>query len=175
MSSSGLGSSRGAGVGAVLLSLILLVVAALVFGAIYLIDSDHYGALLWIGSICLLLAVVSYFLQSLSRDPLVQRSLGWGFMGMGFTLLFLTVGVSPSISTTWRIAGFVVLLLLLAVAVGGVSWRMRTVSEEHSMETRRREWAGRPAPNAFDYGGGLPPAPPAPSDPMPPLPPSGGM
>ncbi|MCI4317704.1 MAG: hypothetical protein L3J96_04130 [Thermoplasmata archaeon] len=175
MTSAGLGGQRGPGIGAILLSLILLAVAVLVFAGIYLVDADHYGALLWIGTLCLFLALASYLLQSFSRNPLIQRSLGWGFLGMGFTLLFVTVGVSPSIATTWRIVGFVILLLLLAGAVAGVSWRMRSAAQEHSSETRRRDWGGRPAPNAFDYGAGQPASPPGSGEMNPPSPPSGGM
>lgn len=177
MTSVGVTGSRSTGVGAVLLAVVLLAVAALVFAGIYLVVGG-YGALLWIGSIALVLGLVTYLMQSLSRDAAIQRALGWGFGGMGFALLFLTVLVDPSIATNGRILGLIVLLLLLAGAIAGVAWRVRSVAQESARVAHRAEWDQRPAPNAFDYPTGLPgaaaPPPASPSSPPPPAPPSGG-
>ncbi|MGI0133197.1 MAG: hypothetical protein ACREDK_08980 [Thermoplasmata archaeon] len=170
---------RATGIGAILLATVLLAVAALVFAGIYLVTADHYGALLGIGAIALVLGLVTYLLQSLSSDPVIQRALGWGFGGMGFTLLFLTVLIDPAINVTGRIGGLIVLLLLLAGAIAGVAWRMRSHTQDAARHAHRAEWDQQPAPNAFDYPTAthavVPPPTASPSPASPPDPPSGGL
>jgi hypothetical protein len=164
-------------IGVVLLSAIILLIAGLVFLGIYWADGDHFGALQWIGSVSLFFAVVCYLAQSLSSDPSVQRAIGWGFLAMGFTLLFGTDLLNPSISSGGRLVGAILLLVLLAVAIGGVVWRMRTADSDRTRQRLRDDWAGRPAPNAFDYATVTPAAmPPASNSAPPPYPPPpGGM
>lgn len=163
--------------GALLLTVVLLAIAAVLFAAIYLVVPDHYGALLWIGSIALVLGLLSYLFQSISRDPVVQRALGWGFGAMGFTLLLLTVLIDPAFDMVGRLVGLIIVLVLLVGAIAGATWRVRSLREEATRHSRRAEWDQQPAPNAFDYATGTPggrlPAT-SPTSPSPPVPPPGG-
>src|SRR5271157_1521722 len=117
-----------------LLTALFLVVAILLFIAIYfaLPDNQHYGALLLIGVLSLVFALACYFAEALSREPTSQRSLAWGFFGMGFTVLVLTV--------------------VLAIAVAFIVWRTRAVRATENQMVSRAAWRNEPAPSAFTYG-----------------------
>src|SRR5208282_3649933 len=81
-----------------LLAGLFLVAAALLFALIYItVPQNHeFTALLLIGVVALLFALVCYLAESASRDPAAQRSLAWGFLAMGFATLFLSVGLGPT-------------------------------------------------------------------------------
>lgn len=180
MELSGSGSSDSTRVrfSAVLLTLLFLVVAALIFVGVYLAlpGDQHFWALVTIGILSLLFALFSYFSQALSREPIFQRSLTWGFLGMGFATLFLTVVLAPNPDAPFgaRFAGTILLLLVLTVVVGVAIWRARTLGQEHARTKTRENWESRPPPSAFTYSAAQG-APGAPSEPAPTAqPPSGG-
>jgi peptidoglycan/LPS O-acetylase OafA/YrhL len=153
-------------IAAALIAGIFVIIAALLFIGIYfaLPEHNHFDALLWIGSLSLVFCVGAYFSQAVSRDALVQRSLAWGFLGLGFAVLFLTVGLAPN--SEWspmaRLDGLIVLFLLLAGAAGAVAWRLRGMNEEEQRARARREWSRRPTLSAFNYAFPGTPAPPVP-------------
>lgn len=142
--------------GAVLTAL-FLVLAALVFLLCYYAfpANQHYTALLLIGIISLIFALGSYLAQSFSRSPGYQRSLAWGFFGMGFAVLFLTVGLGPyyisSITVVDQLAGLVVLLVVLIVSVALIAWRVRAVRATENQQVPRAAWRSEPTPSAFSY------------------------
>jgi MFS family permease len=165
--------------GAVLTAL-FVVIAILVFAALYvtLPGSQHFYALLAIGIVALLFALGSYLAESLSRQPTAQRSLAWGFFGMGFAVLFLTVGLGPYynvLSAVWQLWGLVILVVALFVTVALIAWRGRAVRATANQQVPREAWRNEPAPSAFSYAaaqspsvpttipppaGGSPPSPP---------------
>ena len=165
-----------------LLTALFVIGAALVFYAIYLAfpAQSHYGALLIIGVLALLLALASYLAESFSRDPQAQRSLAWGFFGMGFTVLLLTLGLGPSYGITSPLAaleGLIVVFVLLAVTIALIVWRVRALAATQAREAPRQAWRNEPAPSAFSYAAANSPsvpstAPPPADGPSPP--PSGG-
>jgi hypothetical protein len=157
---------------------LFLVIAVVLFSLVYVIlpGSMHFYGLLWIGILALIISLVCYLAESLARDPSYQRSLAWGFFGLGFAVLYLTIGLAPSygvtIGSAWQLTGLLVTTIVLAIAVVGVTWRMRSVAAVQPRAAAREEWRERPAPSAFSYAAANSPAVPATAAPPPP-PPSG--
>jgi hypothetical protein len=138
------------------LTALFLVVAALLFYVIYIAlpAQQHFGALLLIGSLALVFAIVSYLAESLSRDPAAQRSLAWAFMAMGFATLFLSVGLGNYYgveSVGNMLIGLIVLVLLLIIAIAGIAWRMRTVAAETPRQAARAAWQAQAPVSALSY------------------------
>jgi hypothetical protein len=173
--SGGAGARQGAS--AYVITALLLVAAALLFVGIYLAlpAGQHFDALLWIGALALVFALASYLLGSVSRDPAAQRSVAYGFMGMGFATLFLTVGLGPTYgveSQLGEIEGLIVLLLLVVVAVAGIAWRARSRVQDQAREAEQAAWRDQAsAPSAFSYAAAN--GPNVPAQVQPPSPPGG--
>ena len=160
---SGGSGSRSAGravasVSGIIVALLFVVVAALIFGGIFLLipGTAHFVALLTIGFLSLLFSVVSYFAQALSRTPTVQRSAAWGFGAFGFVILFLSVGVVPFyypglLTTVTQFGLLIVLVLLLIVAIVMITWRARGHAQDERREASRQQWAHSSPPSAFAY------------------------
>ena len=135
---------------------LFLIAAVLVFAALYysLPGSQHFYALIAIGIVALFFALGSYLAESLSRDPTAQRSLAWGFFGMGFAVLFLSVGLGPTygvLGTVWQLWGLVLLVVLLFVAVALIAWRGRAVRATANQQVSRAAWRAETPPSAFSY------------------------
>jgi hypothetical protein len=141
---------------ALLLTVIFLVIAALVFYGVYigLPANSHFGALLLIGVLALIIALLCYVAESFSRDPSAQRSLAWAFGAMGFATLFLTVGLGPTYnveSMTGQLVGLIVLAILLGITIALVGWRMRAVEQTVHQEAARASWRKETPASAFSY------------------------
>jgi uncharacterized membrane protein len=135
---------------------LLLVTAVIVFLSVYLAfpQAGHFYGLLGVGILALFLALGSYFAQALSREPVAQRALGWGFFGMGFGVLFLTIALGPTygvLSPIAQLFSLLVVLVALIAAVGLISWRIRALRRTAQREVARRTWQGEAAPSAFSY------------------------
>jgi MFS family permease len=140
----------------IVLTALFLVIAVIFFLLVYLAfpGSQHFYGLLWIGILALVFAILSYFAESFSRQPTAQRSLAWGFFGMGFAVLFLTIGLAPSYGISlggWQLIGLLLTTIALAVSVALIGWRMRAVRSTAAREAVREQWRERPAPSAFSY------------------------
>jgi MFS family permease len=161
----------GSKVAAWIVAAILLVVGILLFYGIYLVVTSHFYALLTIGILAVVFALVAYLLESISRQPSVQRAAAWGFYGMGFAILLLTIGLNPgtTLSAGWQITGLILVLVLLAASIAGVGWRFRSGASEQSRQAEHSNWQARPPPSAFSYTAGGPTNAPVPAPP-----PSGG-
>jgi Kef-type K+ transport system membrane component KefB len=165
----------------ILLTAVFLVIAAILFYLVYLAfpASQHYWGLIWIGILALVFAVVCYLAESLSRDPTAQRSLAWGFFGMGFAVLFLTIGLAPSYGVslgTWQLVGLLIVAIALAISIALIGWRLRALQSTAARQVAREEWRQRPAPSAFSYAAANSPsvpstAPPPSTSGTPPTPP----
>ena len=163
-----------------LLTALFLALAVVVFLLLYLsfTTDQHYTALLLIGIVSLLFALGCYLAESLSRTPSYQRSLAWGFFGMGFSVLFLTVGLGPyyNITTTIEaLEGLVVLLIVIIVTVALIAWRVRAVRATENQQIPRAGWRNETPPSAFSYAAANSPsvpttAPPASTPPASPPP-----
>jgi hypothetical protein len=131
-----------------------LAVIVLLFALVYVAVRPIFNALIDMGVIALVLALVAYLFQSFSRDPIVQRSLGWGLGAMGFVLLLFTIWLepaSPALSLTVQIAStLVVAVVFLGAAVLAV-WRTRSVSSTQRREEHRAQWDRSAPPSAFEY------------------------
>ncbi len=158
------------------LTVLFLVTAAVLFLLVYfaLPGNQHFFALIVIGILALILSLGCYLAESFSRDPSAQRSLAWGFFGMGFAVLFLTIGLGPTygvLSTTWMLLGLLLTLITLIVAVALIAWRGRAVRATENQQVARQSWREEPAPSAFSYAAANSPSvpstapPPAPSQP----------
>ena len=140
-----------------LLTALFVVFAVVVFLLIYYAfpANQHYSALLLIGVVSLFFALGCYLAESVSRDPSYQRSLAWGFFGMGFSVLFLTVGLGPyyisSITTVDQLTGLAILIALLIITVALIAWRVRAVRATENREVPRAAWRAENAPSAFSY------------------------
>jgi len=143
--------------GGMLLTALFLILAAVVFLFLYYLfpQNQHYTALIAIGIVALFFALGSYLAEALSRNPSAQRSLAWGFFGMGFAVLFLTVGLGPyyisSISTLDQLEGLIVLMVVLIVTVALIVWRGRAVRATENQQVSRQSWRAETAPSAFSY------------------------
>jgi len=148
------------------LTVLFLVIAAVLFYLIYIAfpASQHFYGLLWIGILALVFAIVCYFAESFSRDPSAQRSLAWGFFGMGFAVLFLSIGLAPSYGISlgdWQLIGLLLTAIALAVSIALIGWRLRAVQSTATREAVREQWKERPAPSAFSYAAANSPSVPA--------------
>jgi hypothetical protein len=157
---------------AIVLTAIFVIVAALLFYLIYLAfpSNQHFYGLIWIGIVALVVAAVSYLAESFSRDPTAQRSLAWGFFGMGFAVLFLSLGLAPSYGISlgvWQYVGLLLTAIALGVTIALVGWRMRAVQRTEKREAVREQWRERPAPSAFTYAAANSPSVPATAPPPP--------
>lgn len=152
MSGSGFGTSR---FGAGLLGAIFVAILAVLFVLLWLVlsPSSQFNAILAMGIVALLMGLVSYLAQSLSRDPSIQRSIGWGLGAMGFVLLFADLWAGPPTrpSLTGQVLGTLVVLIVLFVTVALARWRFRGVDATARREEQRAAWDQRPAVSAFDY------------------------
>jgi len=163
----------------VLLAIILLAIAALLFVLIYLAlpGDGHLGALLWIGVLALIFAGGTYLGRALTDDPGPLRLATFGFLGLGFAVLLLSIGVGPDpdgvVSTLARIVGLIIVLLALAGVVAFAMWRSGSGERELQRQEHREAWDRSTPPSAFDYAAAQQVAPPpsptaAPSPPPPP-------
>ena len=155
-----------------LLTGLFLVAAVLLFLAIYvsLPANQHFFALILIGIVALLLSLGSYLAESFSRDPTAQRSLAWGFFGMGFAVLLLTVGLGPTYGVLGVVAqlwSLLIIVVVLIVAVALIAWRGRAVRATQNQQVARAAWQGEPTRSAFSYSAAnspsVPEVPPPPS------------
>ena len=139
------------------LTVLFLAFAVVVFLLIYYAfpADQHYTGLLLIGVVSLIFAIGCYLAESVSRDPSYQRSLAWGFFGMGFAVLFLTVGLGPyyisGITVVEQLAGLLIILVVLIVSVFLIAWRVRAVRATENQQIPRAAWRNEPAPSAFSY------------------------
>jgi MFS family permease len=159
-----------------LITALFLVVAVLVFAGIYLsVTADHgFWALIAIGVLSLIFSGGAYLMESVSRQPTAQRSLAWGFFGMGFAVLLLTIGLGPTygvLSTMGMIWGLVVVLVVLIIVVALIAWRVRAVRATQNLEVSRTAWRREPPTSAFSYAAANSPSVPATAPPPPTNPP----
>jgi len=159
-----------ASISGVLFAVVLLAIAALLFVGVYIAlpGNDHFYALIWIGILALIFALGSYLGSAMTQSPSGARLATWGFLGMGFAVLLLTILVGPGnpLSVGWQIVGLVLVLLVLAGVLAFASWRGGELGRERKRVERRQEWASQPPPSAFSYAAAQKaPAPPAPASP----------
>jgi MFS family permease len=155
------------------LTVLFLVIAALIFAALYVTipGSQHFYALLAIGIVALFFALGSYLAEAFSRSPTAQRSLAWGFFGMGFAVLFLTVGLGSTygiVSLTWTLWGLVILVIALFITVVLIRWRGRAVRATENQQIPRAAWRNETPPSAFSYATANSPSVPTTAPPPPP-------
>ncbi|HXQ93629.1 MAG TPA: hypothetical protein VN864_00445 [Thermoplasmata archaeon] len=134
---------------------IFVVVAALLFLAIYLAlpGNQHFYALVTIGILALVFALGAYLAQAILPDPLVARSLSWGFAGLGFFLLLGTLVTNPAstLGALSQIFALIVVLLFLAAALAGAYWRSWTVASTKARVEQRAVFQSQPPRSALDY------------------------
>jgi MFS family permease len=143
------------GLAAAVLAAVLLVIAVLLFFALYLFlpQQNHFYALIAIGAAALGFALAAYLAQALSRDASAPRAVAWGFLGMGFTILIGTVAFAPNanLSNLERVVGLLVLFVFLAGVVVGVIWRADELAAESRRRRKREAWERRRPVSAFEY------------------------
>jgi MFS family permease len=152
-----------AGWAAWILAALFLAIAALIFTAIYytLPYLNHFPALIAIGILALFFALGSYLAEAASRQPTIQRALGWGFFGMGFAVLIAAVALGPTygvLSTVTALVGLAVTLGVLFIAVGLMMWRARAVARTKGREAPREAWRKEPTPSALSYSAATSPS-----------------
>jgi len=166
--------------GAIVASIAIVAASALLFIAIWLAISpqdNHYLALLTIGIVSLVFALVCYFGRAFTRAGSALQALSWGYAGFGFVLLIgsLLFG-APAIGAVFEFVGlFLVAILIGAVGVLAV-WRRNSDRMTQAREAKRETWRAATPRSAFDYSTARPnvPAPTAPpSDGTPPAAPPG--
>ncbi len=163
-----------------LLTVLFLVFAVVLFAGIYLAlpYNQHFWALIAIGILSLLFSLGSYMAESLSRQATAQRSLAWGFFGMGFAVLLLTIGLGPAYgitTVTGTLFSLALIIVALIVAVALIAWRGRAVRATENQEVPRSAWRAENAPSAFSYATAKAPSVPSTAPPAsPPSPPGGG-
>ncbi|MGB6500904.1 MAG: hypothetical protein WBG19_05855 [Thermoplasmata archaeon] len=162
-----------------LLTGLFVAAAVILFALIYIAipQHQHYGALLLIGVISLFFSLGCYLAESFSRDPTAQRSLVWGFFGLGFAVLFLTIGLGHTyglLSIVYMLAGLLLTLVALIVSVALIAWRGRALRRTANREVPRQAWRNEPAPSAFSYAAANSPSVPEAAPPAPGAPPQVG-
>jgi hypothetical protein len=154
------------------LTALFLGVAVLVFSAIYLTitGNQHFYALIAIGILSLVFALGCYLAESFSRDPAAQRSLAWGFFGMGFAVLLLTIGLGPTygvLGTIVQLWSLAVVIVVLMVAIALIAWRGRAVRATANEQVSRAAWRNEIPPSAFSYAAANAPSVPTTAPPPP--------
>ncbi len=136
-----------------MLGLVFLALLLVVFAVIYLTAPNPFTALWEMGLLALFVGLGTYLAQALSKDPTVQRSLGWGFGAAGFVLLLgdFWIGPGDPLTTPWRLYLTIPVLILLIVVFGLARWRFTAVAYTKQREARRAEWDRSAPPSAFDY------------------------
>jgi len=155
-----------AGWGAWVLAALFLIVAALIFAALYFAYpvSNHWWALIGIGIIALFFSLGSYLAEAASREPTIQRALAWGFFGMGFAVLIITIAIGPMygvLTTVGMLVGLAVTVAAVFIAVGLMMWRVRGVARTAAREAPREAWRQEPTPSALSYSTATSPSVPA--------------
>lgn len=157
---------------------VMLAIAAVLFYLVWFLESAQpFVALVAIGALALLFGLVAYLLEALVARPVIGQAVSWGFLGMGFVILFGTAGLynDPSVAfVPTRLGLLLGTLIALAVTVLGFYWRSGQVSAEDQRVSQRKEWQARPPVSAFDYPAARPPEVAPPPASMPPTPPGGG-
>jgi MFS family permease len=142
--------------GAWVLAALFLIIAALIFAAIYytLTGWNHYFALVAIGIVSLFFALGCYLAEAASRQPTIRRALAWGYFGMGFAVLIITVALGPTygvLSMVAALVGLAITIAVLFIAVGLMMWRTRAVARTAAREAPREAWRNEPTPSALSY------------------------
>ncbi len=159
------------------LTALFLAAALLLFLLVWYLypASQHYYALLIIGVLALFLSLGCYLAESLSRQPTAQRSLAWGFFGLGFAVLYLSVGLGPTyhlIGMVDMLLGLLLITIALIVTVALIGWRGRALRRTANREIPRETWRQEPTASAFSYAAAnspsVPEAAPAPGSTPPP-------
>ena len=155
-----------AGWGAWVLAAIFLIIAGLVFATLYyaLPASNHWYALIGIGVLAIVFSLGSYLAEAASREPTIQRSLAWGFFGMGFAVLLITIGIGPMYGVLTTVVTLIALAFTFAalfVTVGLMMWRVRAVHRTAMREAPREAWRQEPTPSALSYSTATSPSVPA--------------
>lgn len=143
-------------IGAGILAGLLLVVAGLLFAAVYYVlpSEHHYGALLGIGVLALFFSLGSYLAESLSRNPVAQRSLAWGFFGMGFSMLLITIALGRTygaLTVLWQLVGLLLTVVALVLSLAFIIWRMRATVATARRLSVRASVQRQQAASALDY------------------------
>ncbi|MCI4367246.1 MAG: hypothetical protein L3K08_05805 [Thermoplasmata archaeon] len=147
-------SGNGPKIASAILAVAFLAVVVLLFVFVYLAVKPVFNALIDMGVIALVLALLAYFFQSFSRDPIVQRSLGWGFGAMGFVILIFTIWLepaSPALSATTQVAATMVIAVAFLIAAVFTVWRTRSLTTTQKREEHRAQWDQSRPPSAFEY------------------------
>ena len=130
---------------------ILVLIAALVFAGIYFaLPSDHVAALLSIGVVSLVFALVAD--PGPVGDP-KPRHAARARLGVRGARLRGTLRdhPRPGFSVTTEIIALILVLLALAVMVAGVWWMGRSQSADAPRMEARRDWDSRPPQSALSY------------------------
>lgn len=137
---------------------------------------NHYAALLLIGALALVYAIVSYFARALTSDPTPLRAASWGFYGLGAAVLLLaiTADAPPGTSIVVQLVGVIVVLIVLFVGFAGAAWRGRATASDRDRAQKQEAWRQQPAASAFSYSTATPPAVGPPPGAATPPPPTGG-
>ncbi len=145
---------------------VMLAIAAVLFYLVWFLDSGTpFTALVAIGFLALVFGLVAYLLRAFVAEPVIGQVISWGFLGMGFVVLFATAGLynDPSVAfVPTRIGLLLGTLVLFAVTVLGFYWRSGQLPAEAERKAERKEWQARPPASAFDYAAARPPQPPPP-------------
>lgn len=146
-------ASPGGRFAAALLAALVAALLFLLFVAIYVTAPNPFTALWEMGVLALVLGLVSYLAQALSRDPIVQRALGWGLGAAGFALLLGDIWAGPNnpLNAVGQLVLSIVVLLFLVVTVALAWWRTTSVARTEVRVNRRTQWDHSSPPSAFDY------------------------
>ncbi|MGI0054016.1 MAG: hypothetical protein ACREC5_00945 [Thermoplasmata archaeon] len=158
---------------------VMLAIAAVLFYLLWVLESPSstFYALVGIGVLALVFGAVAYILEALVARPELGQAVSWGFLGMGFAVLFATAGFYPDGSVFFvptRLGLILGTLAALAVVILGFYWRSGQIPAEEARIAERRPWQSRPAVSAFEYPTARPSEAAPPPSPPPPASPPGG-
>jgi hypothetical protein len=159
---------------------IMAALAAITFIVLWLVfpNNGHYTALIAIGALALVYALITYPLQAFTSDPTPVRAAGWGLFGMGGAVLLLTIllDAPAGSSIVSQLVGTFLVLIVLLIGFVGAAWRGRARAADTSRQKSQESWRQKPVTSAFSYSSANPPAiaPPPPPPGAPPPGASGG-
>jgi hypothetical protein len=148
-------ATSGAKISGVAIALVLTAIVVLIGLAIYVTfptTGNHFWALVAIGILGIIVALLAVFVQAMSRDPAMARAASWGSYFFGVVVLFgaglvapdyIFTGNSADTGMTFvglRIVYFILVLFIVVAGLLVMRWRLYAKASDIRREANRSAW-----------------------------------
>ena len=116
----------------VAITVVLTLFAALLFYYILTSITDRFIAGIYVGIISVVFSLVGYFLYAFIGNTLILRVFMWLYYLFGFGMMFYSAGI-----TIFNIPYLLILLIILALSLVFIRWRIITTRNPSVVESKR--------------------------------------